>query len=175
MTAALLMLRRLAGAVPWWLWVLVVVLAWGGWQRHQAKAAAETYTRAVAAAAAERETQLLADAAETARRLQAQKGATDAAKQKTAALAADMARARSNEQRLLEQLAAVQANPGPADSAAAPGSPPATATTGMLADLLSKCVGRVRRLAEHLDASTTAGETCEASYDALTAKPFRAP
>jgi len=175
MTAALLFLRKIAGAVPWRVWLLVVALAWGGWQRHQAKSAAERYAKAAATAAAEREAQLIADAQETARRLQLQKGATDAAKQKTLALAADVARARSNEQRLLEQLAAVQANAGPGHPPAAPGSPAATATTGMLADLLGKCVGRVRRLAEHLDASRTAGETCEASYDALTAKPYRAP
>jgi hypothetical protein len=174
LTAFLLIAKKVFGSVPWWVWLAVAFLAWGGWQRHQAKSAAAKYTDAVTAAAAERETKLVEDAQETARRLQVQKGITNAAQQKAQAMAADVARARTSEQRLLEQLAAIQANTGAGDPAAPAGSPPAGASTGMLADLLGRCVGRVRRLAEGLDASRTAGETCEASYDALTAKPYRA-
>ena len=175
MTAALLIAKKIFGAVPWWVWPLLIFLAWGGWQRHQAKSAAAKYTEAVAEAAADRETKLVADAQETARRLQVQKGISDAAQQKAKALAADVANARSAEQRLLGELAAVQANAGPGNPAAADGSPATGSTTGMLADLLGRCVGRVRRMAEGLDASRAAGEACEASYAALTTKPFRAP
>jgi hypothetical protein len=175
MTAALLLLRKVAGAVPVWLWVLLAVLLWGGWQRHQAKAAAETYTRAVAQAAADRETQLLADAAETARRLQTQQGAAQHARTQAQKNAADAASARTAAEQLRARLAALQANPGAADSAPADGSPPTGPTAGVLADLLNRCVGRARELAEYADAARTAGQTCETSYDALTAQPPRTP
>lgn len=175
MTAALLILRKMAGAVPWWAWLLVVALAWGGWQRHQAKAAAAVHTRAVAKAAADRETQLLAEAAETARRLKAQQGAAQHARTQAQKNAADAASARTAAEQLRARLAALQANPGPADTATAPGSAPTGPTVGVLADLLNRCVGRARELAEYADAARTAGQACESSYDTLTAQPFRAP
>jgi chromosome condensin MukBEF ATPase and DNA-binding subunit MukB len=175
MTAALLVLRRIASAVPWWVWVLAAMLAWGCWQRHQAKSAAEKYARAVATATAERESQLAADAAETARRLQAQQGATNHAKTQAQNNAADAARARAAADQLRAQLATLKANGGSANTAPAAGGPPAGQTVDVLSDLLGRCVGRARELAEYADAARTAGETCEASYDALTTKPYRAP
>lgn len=175
MTAALLIARKIFGAVPWWVWLIVVAVAWGGWQRHQAKSAAEKYTKAVTEAAAARETALVADAQETARRLQVQKGITDAAQQKAKALAADVDRARNAEQRLLDKLAAIKADAGAANPTAPGGGQATETTTGMLADMLGKCVRRYRGLAEYADAARDAGQACEASYEALTAKPFRAP
>lgn len=164
MSAALLLLRR----VPAWAWVVLAVLAWGAWQRHQAKSIERKHTQAVAAAAAERETKLQADAAETARRLDAQKGITDDARKQYKALASDADRARAAEQRLRAQLAALAANPGPSNPATADGSAAAGQTVPVLADMLSRCGRRVRELAEYADAARTAGEACERSYEALT-------
>jgi hypothetical protein len=159
---------RLAKALPIWAWALIIALAWGAWQRHQVKSVERTHANAIATAAAEREQQLTKDAAETTRRLQVQKEAANVAQQKAQVLASDVARLRTAEQRLRDQLATVAANAGPSHPAPADGSPPASQTTGVLADLLSKCVGRVRRLAEYADATATAGDTCERSYEALT-------
>lgn len=164
MTAVLAILRR----VPAWLWVVLALLAWGGWQRHQARSIEREHTEAVAAAAAEREAKLQADAAETARRLHAQKEITDDARKKAQALAADAQRARDAEQRLRARLAAIAAHPGAGNPAPADGSPPASETSALLADMLGRCGARVRELAEYADAARAAGETCERSYEALT-------
>lgn len=164
MTAVLAIVRR----VPVWAWVLLVLLAWGAWQRHQARSIERKHTAAVAAAAQERESKLQADAAETARRLAAQKGATDDATKTNKALAVDAARARAAEQRVRQQLAALTANSGTSDPASAAASAPAGETVTVLANMLGRCVSRARELAEYADAARTAGETCERSYEALT-------
>lgn len=163
MTAALLLLRR----VPPWLWVLLAVLAWGGWQRHQAKRIERQHTQAVAQAAAERETKLQADAAETARRLDAQKGIADDARKQAKTLDTDAERARAAEQRLRAQIAALTANSGTSDPAATDGGQAAGQTVTVLADMLSRCGRRVRELAEYADAARTSGEACEKSYESL--------
>lgn len=165
MTVALAILRR----VPVWAWVVLAVLAWGGWQRHQARSIERKHTQAVAEAAADREAKLQADAAETARRLAAQKVITDDARKKVQTLATDAARARSAEQRLRDRLAALTSNPGPADPSAADGGQAASQTTAVLADMLGRCGSRVRELAEYADAARTAGEACERAYESLTA------
>jgi hypothetical protein len=166
MTAALVILRR----VPPWVWVLIGVLAWGGWQRHQARSIERKHTQAVAAAAAERETKLQADAAETARRLAAQKGITDDARKQAQTLAADALRARTAEQQLRARLAAYTANAGASHPAAASGSPPTAQDAGMLADLFGRCLGSLRVMAATADDSRAAGEACQRSYDALSAE-----
>ena len=145
----------------WWVWVIVIALAWGGWQKHRATSAADKHLKAVAEAAAERETKIVADAQETARRLQTQKGIADAAQQKAKALATDVANARTAEQRLLDKLAAIEAIGGGANTAPADGSPPAGQTAGVLADLLSRMGEAGERISRYADEVKISGQACE--------------
>lgn len=163
-----LVLRPILGRVPVWVWVVIAVLAWGGWQRHRAQSAERVHTRAVAAAAAAREAQLQADAAETARRLAEQERIANDARQKAAAQAADALRARTAEQQLRARLAAITADRGAGAASAPGGSQTAAQAADLLADVLGRCVSRVRELAEYADAASTAGEACQRSYDALS-------
>jgi hypothetical protein len=167
--------RVVAQAVPVWAWVLVAALLWGGWQRHQAKSVAGMHAKAVATAAAEREKQLQDDAAETERMRKDAERIAHEARQKAQALAADVARARSNEQRLLDQLTAITTDGGAKEASVADGSPPAGQTAGVLADVLGKCVRRVRRVAEYADEASAAGAACERAYDSLTAGQAEPP
>ena len=48
------------------------------------------------------------------------------------------------------------------------GSPPTDDATGVLADVLGRCVARVQRLAAIADERGRAGQLCERAYDALT-------
>lgn len=171
---ALSILKKIFGAVPWWVWLVVVAVSWGAWQRHQVKSIEGKRTKEIVQAAADRETKLIADAQETARRLQTQKGIANAAQIKSKKDAADAAVARAAADELRARLAAIAANAGSGDPSAPNGGAAAQAGVGMLADVLGKCTQRVQRLAEIADASRTAGAACEEAYDSLTAKKFRA-
>lgn len=154
--------------VPAWAWLLVAALAWGGWQRHQVRAAAADLAGQQAQAARAREVGLQASIAETERRLQAQDGVVqDAQAQldqvRTARTAADRVAIR-----LRAQLAAVgKASAGATDPAAAGDCAAAEARAGVLAELLSRADDRAGSLAAVADAARIAGEACERSYDAL--------
>jgi len=51
------------------------------------------------------------------------------------------------------------------------GGAPAVDAAGMLADVLGRCIARVRFLASVADERGTAGELCERSYEALNPSP----
>lgn len=154
--------------VPAWAWVLAAVLAWGGWQRHQARSVRADFEQARAEAQAARTAGELAAATETARRLKAQQEVTDAEIQRRQKAEAAAAGLRAAEQRLRDQLAAAAAGAA-SDPAAAGGGPPAT--VGLLADVLGECTAAVRQLAHEADATRAAGAACQAAYDTLTPGP----
>ncbi|HHT8835096.1 TPA: DUF2514 family protein [Burkholderia cenocepacia] len=106
--------------------------------------------------------------AEEQRRTAAQsENAKDANKQRVAALAdafAARAAAGSLQQRV-DQLVAAARHP-----AAAAGSPAASDSLDLLADVLGRADQRAGELAEYADRARIAGQQCERDYDALTAR-----
>lgn len=162
-------LLRLASAVPLWAWALAAALAWGGWQRHQVRAAAAELASQQAQAAHAREEGLRESIHETERRLAAQnqvsKDAQDQLDQARAAAGAAAAAAG----RLRARVAAVQAgatadHPTPAGHCTA-----AQDAARMFAELFSSADDRAGLLAAEADAARVAGTACERAYDALTA------
>lgn len=161
----------LLARVPVWAWALAALLAWGGWQRHQAKASAAELASQQAQAAQAREVALQANITETQRRLRAQHGVTqDAQAQldqvRAARLAADRMAAR-----LRAQLAAGHASAGADHPATAADCEAASARSRVLAELLGRADDRAGSLAAAADAARIAGQACERSYDALTGGP----
>lgn len=160
----------LIGRLPAWVWVLVALLAWGGWQRHQAHAVAAELAGQQAQAAQAREAGLQASIAETERRLQAQHGVAKDAQDQLDRVRADRATADRVAARLRAKLAtAGQAGGGAADPPAAGDCSAAEARARVLAELLSRADDRAGGLAAAADAARIAGEACERNYDALTA------
>jgi hypothetical protein len=159
---------------------LVAVLAWGAVIGHRLTLAQRDNARQAAAIATERAAlaAAAASASEHARTIEAQRAADIAQAQeahhaRTQTLAADAAAARAAADRLrvsLDIAARTLRATGRAasDPGASSGGPSAGADPGMPAELLSRCVDRVRRLAEVADASRASGQLCERSYDALT-------
>lgn len=95
--------------------------------------------------------------------------ALDAERKEHERARADAAIADAAAGRLQQRVAALVAaarqaarDPGPAG-----GSPPAGDAAGMLADVLGRCIARLRQLGEVADARGIAGSTCERAYDAL--------
>lgn len=108
--------------------------------------------------------------AEEQRRAAEQQEKIDAAEQKLVQERADRAVADAAAGRLSQRVAALVAaareaarNPQAVQPGAAADDP-----AGMLADVLGRCVQRVRLLATLADERGTAGQLCEQSYDALT-------
>lgn len=158
----------LAKGVPWWAWAVVALLAWGGWQRHLARSAADTLHAAESAAAAAQIQAAEAARTETARRLTAQEEITHAAtvRAQAHARAASDARAAADRVRIAAQSAAASA--GAADPTSARDCQATTRAAHLLAELLGRAVDRAAVLADHADAARTAGQACERAYDSLT-------
>lgn len=108
--------------------------------------------------------------AEEERRIAAQQEIVDAAEKRAAQARADAAVADAAAGRLRDRVAALVAAARQAASnpSIAASGPPATDPAGMLGDVLDRCIGRVRLLAEIADRRGIAGAACERSYDALT-------
>lgn len=161
---------------------LAVVLAAGLYTGHRLTLAQRDAARQAAAIATERAAlaAAAASASEHARTVEAQRAADIAQAQeahhaRTQTLAADAAAARAAADRLRVSLdiaaRTIRATGRAAsDPGAASGGPSAGADPGMPAELLGRCVERVRVLAEHADASHAAGTLCERSFDALTVR-----
>lgn len=160
---AFAIVRRVGSAVPVWAWVIVAALVWGGWQRHRATSAAEALRAHDSAIAAQIIQRQQADQAETARRLDEQRKATDAAETLARTARLDAAGARGAADRLRVELASRAADRRAADPAAAGGS-----ETDRLADALGQCADQYRTVADVADAAIIAGLTCERSYNSLT-------
>lgn len=155
------------GRVPVWAWALAAVLAWGAWNRHQARSVRVEFEQAKVAAAAERAASEAEAAAESLRRRRVQQEVVDAANLKAAQLERSVAAAADAGQRLRARLAAVQAERCARDPAAAASGTTAGAAADLPADVsrrLDEAADGVARFAEQ---SAIAGSTCERSYDAL--------
>ena len=166
------------------------VLSWGAYRQHQGDVAG--YDRGMAVAAKiqgtlDKERREWADekaAAAEAYRL-AVRTAQAESERRSAALqeavnAAELVAQRERADRVVADAAAgglreriaalvaaarfVSRNPGPAAGGATADDP-----TGVLADVLGRCVSRVQRLATVADERGRAGQLCERAYDALTA------
>ncbi len=159
---------NLARSVPLWAWALAALLAWGGWQRHQAKSTAAELITQQAQAAQAREAALQADITETQRRLQAQHGVTQDAQNQLDQVRAARTAADRVAARLRAQLAAGQAHRRPGDPAAAADCAAAEAGARVLTELLERADSRAGDLAAAADAARIAGSACERAYDALS-------
>jgi hypothetical protein len=159
--------RALARAVPAWVWVVAIVLCWGGWQRHRATAAAKELASQQQAAATAREAELQRQVKETARIAQAQGEVAEDAHAKLNTARADAGRAGSAAAGLRTRLAAAQAAAAASAAAPAGSCAPAIEAAAVSADLLSSAIDRARILALFADEAHTAGTACERSYEAL--------
>jgi Flp pilus assembly protein TadB len=160
-------LLGIARAVPWWLWAAAALLAWGGWQRHQATRAADTLRAAEAKAAAEQIKAAEAARLETERRWSAQKGIADAAHARSRVLARDAAGARADADRVRLAAQSLAASAAAGAAAAAVDCQATTGAARLLAELLGRAVDRAAVLADHADAARSAGQACERAYDSL--------
>jgi hypothetical protein len=111
--------------------------------------------------------------AEEARRAKERQEALDAKEAQLVSLRADIALRDAAAGRLQERVAAlVAAAREAARNPEAPRpSPAADDATGVLADVLGRCVARVRLLASVADERGAAGATCERVYDSLSEVP----
>jgi Protein of unknown function (DUF2514) len=150
-------------AVPFWVYLLIAVIAWGGYQRYQAKSAAAVYQKAQIAAAKATEAALVENIRETARRLAEQTKVAQDAETKLAKARATAAAADGAAVRLRQRLDAIRAASAPTGDPAAAGA----STTDRLADVLGRCADQYRTVAASADRAIVAGHACEASYQAL--------
>ena len=150
-------------AIPWWAYAVAACLAWGGYQRHQAKSAAKVYQQAQIEAAKRTEAALAENIRETARRLAEQLKATRDAEAKTIKARSDAAAAAGAAERLRQRLDAIRAASAPASDTTTSGA----GTTDRLAEVLGQCTDRYREVAAAADRAVIAGRACEDSYNAL--------
>lgn len=165
LSPVLAILRR----VPPIAWVILALLAWGGWQRHQAQSAAKTLRQHDAAVAAETIQAAQESQAESLRRLDAQTEIANVAHTRAAAAASAADAAAAAAVRLRARLAAAAPSGRPADPAAAPGGQATACPAGVPAELLERAVDAARRYAALADQRGAAGEACERSYESLSA------
>ena len=166
-------IRSLLGRVPVVAWVIVAALAWGGWQRHQARAEHAGRLKAV---------QELADirlaAAQNTSRIVVQAMANQQETLHDAELAtANEERARGAVTVSLGRLLSGvrSAERARANPPAGAGSAPAQPGPSVCPDVLGRVGEAAGRIAAEAGRYRIAGAKCEADYDAaqrlLTTKP----
>jgi len=156
--------------VPIWAWALAAVLAWGSWNRHQARSVRAEFDQAKQVAAAERAASAAEAATESLRRRRVQQEAVDVANVKTAQLERSLAASADAGQRLRARLAALDAQRCAGDPAVASSSAAASAAADLRADVRRRLDEATDGVAGFAERAAGAGETCERAYDALTPK-----
>jgi hypothetical protein len=166
--AKALILAALAAAALWALHLWRESLREDGREEVRAEWARESAAQHAAALAESQR-----NAAETARRLKAQKEISDAHERDLAAARRDAAGAAAVAGRLRDQLAARSAalRGAPGDPAAAGQCEAAIAASDLHANLFLEADARAGALARVADAARLAGLACERAYDSLTAAP----
>ena len=154
--------------VPILAWVVVACLAWGGYQRHNARAQERAKNAGIQQVAAEEAKALRASIAESERRAQAHQEIASAAQAKIADLERSRAAVRAVSTRVRTAAVAVAASAAASNSAPAGGCQASDAAAGVLAELLGRAADRAALLANLADRSRAAGQACEAAYNALT-------
>lgn len=165
------MLLGLLRGVPILVWVVIACLAWGGYQRHNAKAQERAKNAVIQQVAAEEAKALRASIAESERRVQVHQEIASAAQAKVDELERSHAAVRAVAARVRPAAAAYAASAAASNPAAAGNCQAAQAVTGVLADLLGRATDRASVLADLADRSRAAGQACEAIYDSLRGKP----
>lgn len=159
-------LMALGSRMPLWAWLLVIVLLWGGCQRHDAKKEARARVETAEAAASAAEAARLKNANEAAEQSRAIARSIDNAQQEIARAAEDRRRADDAVARLRLAAAEAARSRGPAQGAGTAASSAASAPgAAVLSDVLGRCVAEYRDLATALDASRSAGAACERAYE----------
>jgi hypothetical protein len=170
-------------------WMAIALLAaaavgFMGIQRAQIAGLRADLAEGKAAWSAERaQAAKLSQAAEAAARIEeqrrflAQQEALDAAEQKAVQARADAARASDAAGRLQQRVAALVAQAGrAAANPATAGVGPATSTAiDLLADVQRRIDEAAGQLADYADRARSAGELCQASYNALTPAEYGVP
>jgi hypothetical protein len=149
--------------VPFWVWILSAVLAWGGWQKHQATVSAAKAQAQQTEIATETQKALQESIAETARRLEAQQEVAKNAEVAASIARADAAGASVAASRLRARLAAIASS-----TAASGASAPAGRASDGLPNLLADCADRYSSVAAAADRAIVAGTHCVGAYEALS-------
>lgn len=165
------MLFGLLRGVPILVWVVIACLAWGGYQRHNAKTQERAKNAVIQQVAAEEAKALRASIAESERRVQAHQEIASAAQAKVDELERSHAAVRAVASRVRPAAVAYAASAAASNPATAGNCQAAEAVTGVLADLLGRATDRASVLADLADRSRAAGQACEAIYDSLRGKP----
>lgn len=164
------MLAALLRFVPFWVWPLLAVGAWGAWNKLSAERAGAKVAQAqvkaveVRAELSERRADAIHGAlVDTATRLKRQQEAATHANE-LARRARDAAAAAAADAGLLRDAARAAAGRAQCSDPASAAQREATA----LADVLGEVEGRYREVAGVADAAIVAGIECQRRYDALT-------
>ena len=160
------LLGALSG-VRWYVWALAVVVPWGLWQRHSARAVTADFETAKVVAAAERAASDAEAKAETARREAEKKGAIDEARKSAARARAALLEQQSAAGELRDRLAVLEARACGVDPGSGGGGEGATAARDLSAYLRRRLDEAEAGTIEFADGAARARDVCERQYRAL--------
>lgn len=155
-------------AIPWWAYALVAALAWGAYNRHDARSQAAAKHALIQVAAAEEAKALRASIAESERRVAAHQEIASAAQARIVELERSAAAVRTVAGRVRPAAVAYVASAAASNPAATAECKATEATAGVLAELLGRATERASLLADLANRTHGAGQACEAFYDKLT-------
>ena len=148
-------------------WVVAALLAWGGFHRHQARAAVATLKAEKAQADVDNANAAADKALEEKRRIGAKQKVIDDALKKRDASAAAARAADARSVQLNAQIDALQAASGAGDPTAGGQCEAAETRASVYAGLLREAEGFARGVVAEAEGYRAAGEACERSYESL--------